>query len=158
MGIEVFKTNVLIWWLLTSTAMNVAIHLEQIHWTFGSTQEHKLPETSKFIECHSKIEYWTIKLRFSMWHRLIRQFFHGRDLQLLQSRWLPTTQISFCAWYQIIQKRIKGEKIKLKIFDSPILTENYLELMEDRLSSRRIFSRTCVILAGTKCWTWGYWR
>ena len=32
-------------------------------------------------------------------------------------------------------------KIKLKNFDSPILTENYLELMEDRLSSSGIFPK-----------------
>ena len=40
---------------------------------------------------------------------------------------------------QIIQKRIEDGKIKLKNFDSPILTENYMELMENRLSSSGIF-------------------
>ena len=47
---------------------------------------------------------------------------------------------------QIIQKRIEDGKIKLKNFDSPILTENYLELMGNRLSSSGIFHRTYVIL------------
>ena len=35
----------------------------------------------------------------------------------------------------------KMGKIKLKNFDSPILTENYLELMENRLSSSGIFPK-----------------
>ena len=35
----------------------------------------------------------------------------------------------------------KMGKSKLKNFDSPILTKNYLELMENRLSSSGIFSQ-----------------
>ena len=42
---------------------------------------------------------------------------------------------------QSILKRIKDEKIKLKNFDRPIVTEKYLELMENRLSLSGIFSQ-----------------
>ena len=40
-----------------------------------------------------------------------------------------------------IQKRTKDGKIFLKNFDSPILTQNYLEWMENRLRSSGIFSQ-----------------
>ena len=42
---------------------------------------------------------------------------------------------------QIIQKLIKVGKLNSKNFDSPILAENYLELMENRLSSSGISSQ-----------------
>ena len=83
-------------------------------------------------------------------HRSIGQFLHGRDLHFLTIRWLRGrkqecvfTQVPSYAWgkCQIIQKRIEDGKVKLKNFDSPILTENYLELMENRLSSSGMFSQ-----------------
>ena len=40
---------------------------------------------------------------------------------------------------QIIQKLIEDGMVNLKNFDSPILTENFSELMENRLSSSVIF-------------------
>ena len=46
---------------------------------------------------------------------------------------------------QIIQKRIEDEKIKWNNFDSPILTENYLTLMEKRFSLSGTFSQDSFI-------------
>ena len=43
------------------------------------------------------------------------------------------------------QKRTKDGILNSKNFDSPILTENYLELMENQLSSSGIFPRTYFI-------------
>ena len=77
----------------------------------------------------------------------VSQLFHGRDLFLRTTKWVrgqkqkfTSTQIPYYSWgtCQNIQKRIKDGKIKLKKFDSPILTENYMELMEKRLGSSEI--------------------
>ena len=43
--------------------------------------------------------------------------------------------------WQIVQKRIKDGKLSWRIFDSPILTECQLELMENRLSSSGMFAQ-----------------
>ena len=54
------------------------------------------------------------------------------------------SQIPCYVWgnCQIIQKHIEDGKIKCKNFDSPILAENYLELMENYVSSTGMFPGT----------------
>ena len=56
-------------------------------------------------------------------------------------------QIQSYAWekWWILQMHIEDEKVKWKNFNKLILTENYVELMENRLSSSGIFPRTYAI-------------
>ena len=94
--------------------------------------------------------HWNMKPKFWMYHRLVGQVPHGRDLRLHKRKQssrrkqnFTSTQIPSCAWgwCKSIKKRTKDGMINLKNFNNPILTENYLELMENRLSSSGIFSQ-----------------
>ena len=98
--------------------------------------------------------HWNMKPKFWMYRRLVGQVPHGRDLRLHKRKQssgrkqkYTCTQIPSCAWgwCKSIQKRTKDGMINLKNFNNPILTENYLELMEKRLSSSGIFPKTYFI-------------
>ena len=53
--------------------------------------------------------------------------------------------VSCLGRYKSIQKQTQDGMLNSKNFSSPILTENYLESMENRLSSSGIFPWTYVI-------------
>ena len=53
-GIESMKTNILLWGLFMSSAMNYTENLE-VH-KFGSIQEHELRGNSDFIRYHSEVD------------------------------------------------------------------------------------------------------
>ena len=94
-GTEALQTNVLIGWL------------------FISTIDSRNPRVCSMSRRDWR---WTIKLKFWMYHRLIGQLPHGRDLHLRSTKWLrgrkqkcTSTQIPSFAWKNVRAFRSESE-------------------------------------------------
>ena len=90
-----------------------------------------------------------------MWEWLDVHLVHGPDPRWLmirqssgQRQKYEFIQIQSHAWenWRILQTEIEDGKVKLKNYNKLILTKNYLELMENRLSSSWIFSQDLRLL------------
>ena len=109
--------------------------------------------TSKsFRICSTSPRSWyTVKPRFWMWKWLNVHLLHGRDRRWLimlkrssgQRQKYESIQICFYVWekWRILQMQIEDGKVKWDNCNKLNLTENYLELMENRLRSSRICSQ-----------------
>ena len=154
-GIGALKTNVLLWDCLCRRRWMPPFILDQITlniWKYTGTQ---ISRNSRIYSISRRDWYWAIKPKFWMCHRLWldsslmdKIFTDARPSDRVdESKSARLLRFRTCAWgtCQSFQKRIKDGKIKLKNFDSPILTKNYLELMENRLSSCGIFSQDLLL-------------
>ena len=114
---------------LSRQIMKVAIHLGPNYVeNFGNTVT-QTSQNSRICSLSRRDWRWTIKPIFWMYHRLIGQLPHGRDLHLRTTKWSrgrkhTSTQIPSHAWGRCrsIQKRIKDGEANSRNFDSPILT------------------------------------
>ena len=125
--IEALKTNVLIWGLFMTTTMKAAIHLGPNYTENLEVFRNTSSRNSRIYSTSLRSWYCIIKGRFWMWKRLNGHLFHGRDLHF-----------RMISDHSEANRRWEGQ---VKEYNSTILMENYLELMENRLSSSGIFSR-----------------
>ena len=107
------KANVSIWGLFMLTTMKASVHLGPM----GSIQEHWDSRSQEFVQHHAEIDL--------MYHRLTGQLRFGRILWEDVRAFLSEPKME-CSTRRI---------------SSPILKENHLELMENRLSSSGILSQ-----------------
>ena len=163
-GIEALMTNVLIWGLFLSTTLpfildQITLKFWKSSWTFRRTStffpqysEVAIASSSGDSECENDWMDSSFMCEIYTFSCSSDQVDESKSTCLLKFRLM----LGEC---QIIQKRIEGAKIKLKNFDSPILT--------DQSSSSGIFPRPYVIgdppedperLARSKHWTWEIWR
>ena len=118
----------------------------KLRWNFRTIQKHRLRTTSEFIRHHSEVDIGPSskdsKFDKNCWDISfvdeIYTFSRSSD-HVDESKSTRPLRFPSYAWRKC-QKRIEDGKIKNKI-NNPILTENYKELLENRLSSSGIFSQ-----------------
>ena len=125
------KTNVLIWCLFTSTTMKAAVHLGPNYHENLEVYKNTNFEERKTSSIPLRDGYWNMKPKFRMYPRLIGLLLHGRE----QNTRLLRFRLMLREDARAFRSEQKGGMINLKNFDSPILTKNNLELIENRLSS-----------------------
>ena len=148
----------------------------KLHWNFGNTQEHKLRGTSEFIRYHAEIDIgpssWDSECVCDWLESLLMDeiYTYAWSSDHVDER-KSTRPHRFCIMLGENVRSFRSEskmgRPNGRISTKSIRTENYLELMENRLSSSGIFPKTHVIgnssenpqrSARTKHWTWEFWR
>ena len=135
----------------------------------GSLQEHELRRASEFVRHHPEGEILNVKMTECAslsWTR--SSLAHDQAIKWSKAKVRVYSDSVLCLGkWRILQMHIEDEKVKWKNFNKLILTENYVEMMENRLCSSGIFSQDLrhwksilrkERLERAKHWTRKFWR